>query len=292
MREVDEWLRIDGNYQKNIRRPRIYLINGINYNGDATRLEHFKRMVTDAYGPNVEVVVVEDHPYDSNLAQFNPFRATIWGTVAQIPLQGINTIYNIVQVAREYITGSSTETDKVYQWIMDDLAKNGLLGEGDLDVILVGHSGGGAIAANMAGRLEQNAYVNVSGVVALGSPLVNVDQAAQYAETVLDIRHEQDNVATLFGLGQLRSDEGRIVAPALALAALANPPLAAITLPLIDDIDTVFRDNLPGIQERSITTGTNLLITAESTTQLSPHSAYFASCEVVSMLQELVSKQP
>jgi len=94
-------------------------------------------------------------------------------------------------VLKEHFGSKKVETQSTYNWIVEDLKNNPLLpGQ---TIVLVGHSGGGEIVSNLPGMIEDKGY-DVSGVVTLGSPVVNFANANDYAETILDIRHGQDYI--------------------------------------------------------------------------------------------------
>lgn len=112
-------------------------------------------------------------------------------TKAAAEAPGVSTLYGGGEVAAEYLRGEQGKyTRQVYNEIAADLRDNPLVpGQ---TVILMGHSGGGAVTANMAGMLERNLGVDVSGMVTMGSPLSNYDEAKHYVETIADVRHTKD----------------------------------------------------------------------------------------------------
>lgn|GEM_PF-1952326 len=221
------------------KRTRIYLINGINYNGDNSSMDDLTRMLKEKYGSNVDIRIVGgndigSHPYNTNLQkyQINLSGTSFGGWLSPVDWltgkisQGINSspaavlwgaglgvansVVGVSQVVHEYVTGGSAESQKAFQWIQDDLGRNGLIGDKDLNVLLVGHSGGGAIAGNIAGDIEHKLNVNVTGIVTMGSPISNYDLASQHVENFIDIRNQSDLVGTPLGLGNIRSDEIRL----------------------------------------------------------------------------------
>ena len=200
------------------KKTRIYLINGINFTmrdtdgkngpdgleGPNDLLKNLKK----EYGDDVDVVIVGAHPYSTDFAQFQvkgtnygDWRSPIdWitGSIAQDANEKIskiapiiNTAWGYGQVVNEYITGGSDQSQIVYDWIKKDLQNNGLAGE---NVMLIGVSGGGLIASNIADRIEDNLNVNVSGVFSMGSPYIN---RASSAELQLDIRNQDDVIGYL-----------------------------------------------------------------------------------------------
>jgi WXG100 family type VII secretion target len=116
---------------------------------------------------------------------------TVTGFVAGIP--GVSQVVGGGQVLVEYYAGRfGPETNSSFDFIQRDLKNNPLLpGE---TIILVGHSGGGAINANLAGKLERELGVDVKGVVNVNSPLANLREASRYAEYVVDFHHKNDIV--------------------------------------------------------------------------------------------------
>ncbi len=211
--------------------PRIYIINGINSNGNITidgqviigddDSVAFERLL-EAHGYDPSQVLSTPAIYMSpqtNLSGtdlhgtnlggwFSPVDwitgAGSWAIngITDLGAEGINTvtgsglyqtIYNSGEVFVEYVSGDEGNyTQQMEQFIRNDLEQNPLLpGQ---TVWLVGHSGGGAPAANLAGVLENNAGVDVSTVMTLGSPLSNYDEASQYAENIIQVRHEDDYI--------------------------------------------------------------------------------------------------
>jgi len=265
------------------RKKVIYLINGINYDGSEASLNTLKDKIKQQYGDNVEVRVVGAHPYDSNLKQYKTGKtnlegtkyggwlspvdwvtgggaAAINGTTAEISdatewvLDKGNTVYGVGQVVGEYITGGSAQSQKVYQWIENDLRNNGLIGDNNVDVILVGHSGGGAIVSNVVDDIEKKSGVNVSGIVTMGSPISNYDHAGKYAETIIDIEHEGDGIGQIANIGPIRSDENRYLVPALLLSPIPGAGQVVGALGLMGG-DSFWRDSSDNIQSLTTTDG-------------------------------------
>ena len=211
------------------RKKIIYLINGINYDGNESSLKKLQERIKEQYGDNVDVRIVGDHPYDSNLQQYNinidgtkygrllsqidwRIGASVW--LYNKGLGVANTVYGVGQVATEYITGGSSQSRKVYDWIDDNLRKDGLIKNTDVDIVLVGHSGGGAIAPNIVAAIEKKLGVNVSGIVTMGSPLSNYDHGSKYGK-IFDVEHEGDGIGRIANIGPIRSDENRYLVPSL-----------------------------------------------------------------------------
>ncbi len=95
----------------------------------------------------------------------------------------------------EYLSGpSGTETQRTFAFIKHDIAldRNPLLpGQ---SIVLVGHSGGGAVVTNLAGMIERDLNVDVRGVVTEGSPLASYGEASRYAECIVEVQHVKDRV--------------------------------------------------------------------------------------------------
>ena len=228
--------------------PRVYIVNGINSAGDVpgevgddqtVALRHL--LERWGYDPNQ---IVPTH------AIFQSPRGTMTGTnlsgthfggllspidwltqgaasaVNAVTGWGSNLINNIVEstpygalygsweVLREYDMGiEGPYTNQVFREIENDLKRHPLLpGQ---SIILIGHSGGGAVVTNLAGMVERQLGADVSGVITMGSPVANYDEAGRYAETIVQIRHQND----LIGLPLIRSEESREALP----EAFSNP---------------------------------------------------------------------
>lgn len=97
------------------------------------------------------------------------------------------------ETADEYLSGRyGTETQRTFAFIKNDIApgRNPLLpGQ---SIVLMGHSGGGAVVTNLAGMIERDLNVDVRGVVTLGSPLANYAEASRYAEYTVEVEHGKD----------------------------------------------------------------------------------------------------
>ncbi len=119
-----------------------------------------------------------------------------------------SSLVGLSQVVNEYRQGGQGPfTQQTYDFISQDLRNHPLLpGQ---RVVMMGHSGGGAVVANLAGELERNLGVDVGGIVTLGSPVSNYDLASRYAEQIIQVRHQSDFV----GIPVIRTDEGRMFLP-------------------------------------------------------------------------------
>lgn len=120
--------------------------------------------------------------------------AEVFNRGAQFVGLAEGSIQGSAEVFQEYVqVDQGKYTRKIYDEISHDLRKNPLLpGQ---SIVLVGHSGGGAVAANLTGMLERKQGVDVSGLITAGSPVANYDEASRYAELILDVRHDDDSIA-------------------------------------------------------------------------------------------------
>ena len=243
--------------------PRTYILNGINsdaapgtMDGDVhTMLEQMRDR-----GYDMDQVVGLDAVYNTNLGtnlqgsnlQGTNLQGSNWftnglaglaNTVTGAGAAGVNTFTAVDaaltngatgllntamgagQVSLEYTLGSNGRyTDQVYREIMADLDAHPLL-QGQT-MTLIAHSGGGAIMTNVTGMLEaQNR--DVGNVVLLGSPMANVDAAAQRAN-VLDAHDQMD----LIGRDWFRSNEGRSL---LLRGLVSNNPVLGLGLAHLND---------------------------------------------------------
>jgi len=209
-------------------RPRIYIINGINSDGN----------VPGGYGDDQSVAterLLERYGYDPDQVKstsaiyLKPQGTQLTGTAftgtrfggwasgidwltakgaalvnditnwgAQTSNNAWGSIRGVGEVVDEYLRGEQGRyTQQVYNEIAADLRDNPLLpGQ---TVILIGHSGGGAVAANVTGMLERNLGVDVSGVITMGAPIANFDEAQRYAEKIVDVRHRDDMLVQSVG---------------------------------------------------------------------------------------------
>lgn len=216
--------------------PRVYVVNGINNRGQG--LPEIQQYLLDRGYPADQVQLTAP-VYDTNLQSlvgdwrgtqvqgtdtgFAPLdwltdraaRGTNWltdkiansaGSFSRGVLAGTNTVLGSGQVATEYVTGGSTQTQRVYASIQEDLANNPLApGQ---QVLIIAHSGGGAIASNLVPRLERTG-VDVAGITTIGSPIVNADLAGRYGQ-VVDVVDRNDPVVNYGALDwRIRSNESR-----------------------------------------------------------------------------------
>ncbi len=244
--------------------PRIYIVNGINSAGnvpgqigDDQSVALRELLIAHGYDP--DQVVATPAIYLTPRINWRPnFEGTHYGGLLS-PVdwitgklaQGANTLvggaihqanrilgntvvsslYGSAQVVREYVQGSQGPyTQQVYQFILNDLQRHPLApGQ---SIILMGHSGGGAVVANLAGMIERGTGRNVSGVVTMGSPVSNYDEAGRYAETIVQIRHQRD----LIGLPAIRSEESRVTLPTSLIFAPSSGGRSLITWPAVEMI--------------------------------------------------------
>ncbi|MFZ2488106.1 MAG: WXG100 family type VII secretion target, partial [Anaerolineae bacterium] len=129
-------------------------------------------------------------------------------TDALLNNMAVGSAVGATQVLAEYQAGAQGPfTQQTLAFINEDLRTHPLLpGQ---TVILMGHSGGGAVVGNLAGELERAAGVDVSGVVTMGSPVSNYDAASRYAEQIVQVRHQDD----LIGTPIIRTNESRWTLP-------------------------------------------------------------------------------
>lgn len=243
--------------------PRIYIVNGINSAGNVVTVDAAGNIVrgddnsvalerlleTHGYDPNsvVSTPAIYIRPTGTNLTGTNydgwlspvdwltgglaSATNTVTGfgadainitTNAVLNNQVVTTATGVSQVFVEYQAGErGVFTQQTLAFINEDLRNNPLLpGQ---TVILIGHSGGGAVVSNLAGEVERTAGVDVSGVVTMGSPVSNYDAASRYAEQIVQVRHQDDLVGTPI----IRTDESRwklpfCIGPAIAAEVLAR----------------------------------------------------------------------
>jgi pimeloyl-ACP methyl ester carboxylesterase len=150
-------------------------------------------------------------------------------------------------------------------WIRQDLKDNPLLpGQ---KIVLVGHSGGGAIVTNLTGMLENENY-DVEAVVTMGSPVANYDQAAQYAD-IHEIRDHRDYI----GLPIIRSAEGAQMFP-----YSVNPMLSLVGSELL------------ARNPRPNTTHTTTQAKTDPGAFMAPHSSYHTNPVVADILGQYSSQ--
>jgi predicted alpha/beta-hydrolase family hydrolase len=229
---------------------RIYLINGINWSGDESTLIQLQGNLKDRFGSQAEVVVVSDHPYDYTQGEREFVKQYLGNNgAAQSAVSLLNTVRGVYAVANEHTLGvNGFETNRVYNWIDEDLRRNPLAAGGS--AVLVGHSGGGAIAANLVEKLETQRGTDVSMLVTLGSPVSNYDMASRRVEQVLQVRDPGD---FLIGNDWVRSNESRaIVSPILAGLPLSSAAggVAVVGGGLV--MDRATRNNAPNIARETL----------------------------------------
>lgn len=280
--------------------PRMYIVNGINAkDGDGvphTDSAAFRQFLADrGYDPNQ--IVAMPAIYNTNyvtdlkgtdlkgtnhggwLSPVDWLTGAGAGIVNKVTGAGaglinggsqlFNTVVGVSEVVQEYtMQDQGKYTRETYANIVNDLKQNPLLpGQ---TVMMIGHSGGGAVVSNLAPMLENNLGVDVSGVVTMGSPVANADRAMQYAK-FLSISDKGDYI----GQPWIRSDEGRnFITPGLMTGILA-PKSLPFVVPGVLGADQASRD-----------AGINYFTTnANAGNPISNHNSYWSSNEVVSILK-------
>ena len=219
--------------------PRVYFVNGINsagnvpgYVGDDQSVDLMKLFQKWGYDESqlVTTLPIFLRPKPTNLSgtHFGGLLSPVdWITGAGADLVNkftrseiYSSIYGSAEVLREYMMGSNGPyTQDVYNNITDDLQRHPLApGQ---TIVLVGHSGGGAVVANLAGMIENQLGHDVTAVITMGSPVSNYDEAGRYAETIVQIRHQQD----LIGTPIIRSSESRLMIPGTLIMAPIKPSM-------------------------------------------------------------------
>lgn len=112
---------------------------------------------------------------------------------ANTVFSGINKVYGGAQVIGEHLQGEQGGfTQSTYDYIQYDLENNPLLPR--QSVMLVMHSGGGAVGDNLVAMLEREGH-NVSGAATVESPIFDSNAANSYLEKgVVRIYHRDDRV--------------------------------------------------------------------------------------------------
>lgn len=101
-----------------------------------------------------------------------------------------NTLVGAVEVGQEYsLEDGGQYTQEAYRNIMDDINEHPL--DPGQEVILIGHSGGGAIVANLPDMLERRG-IEVEGVVTMGSPLAKIFKANNDSRHVVELQADGD----------------------------------------------------------------------------------------------------
>lgn len=235
--------------------PRIYVVNGINnrrssdpsdrMNPNDSMVKMREYLIAHGYDPDNVVVTppvyntnlqgahVEGTHFDNPLLQpvnwLTGKGADLWNGLTGKAASLVNTVIGVGQVANEYVTGGASQTNRVDAFIREDLVRNPLLpGQG---VIFLGHSGGGAIVANLATRYEGDLVarqgggstpLDVQGVVTVGSPVVNYDAASKVAPVVM-IKHADD----ILGVPYIRSNESRSTMLPALVSTVLTPTMGA-----------------------------------------------------------------
>lgn len=170
--------------------PRVYIVNGIDSEGRREDVErNGRRFKADKAALKLEEVL-EAHGYEPD--EVTP--------TAAIFDEGGWVRGSYETWTEHYIGQSGPYTRRVYEFIEADLRSNPLApGQ---SIVLIGYSGGGAVTANLAGMVERRLGHDVSGMITMGSPVSNYDEARRYAEKIVDVRHANDPV---LGYGALRS---------------------------------------------------------------------------------------
>ncbi|HEY1011330.1 MAG TPA: hypothetical protein VGE07_01415, partial [Herpetosiphonaceae bacterium] len=279
--------------------PRIYVVNGINSTGadgqipqDSGGFAQF--LAQHGYDPNQVTGVpaiyntnINTHLQGTNLqgTNFGGILSPIdWltgggakivngvtGAGASIINGGsglANTMIGVGEVVAEYTAGENGRyTQETYNFIQQDLQRNPLMpGQ---SVMLIGHSGGGAIVTNLTPMLENRLGVDVSGVVTMGSPVANGDAAMRYAPYT--------NITDRFDFGQplIRSEEGRAFLAPGTVAGITNPSWLPAIAPGILLADQAARD--PGVRYETTNSGHR--------NPLDAHGSYWSSNEVINILR-------
>ncbi len=186
--------------------PPIYIyVNGIGsstVNGDPDDSGKTLQKTFAAAGYDPNQLWLSPASYNTDL-QTHYAAGDWWGLGPAINgvTQAFNLDVGVAEVFKEYVQGEDGKyTQQTMQWIKQKLDAHPLLpGQ---KVVLVGHSGGGAVVANLAPMLETE-NIDVQAVVTMGSPVANYDQAGQYAQ-IHQIRDHHDYI----GLPIVRSAEG------------------------------------------------------------------------------------
>lgn len=282
----------------NLPAPRIYIVNGINANPNAPLNERgpeqFRQSLIDhGYDPNqVNVTpLIYDTNYHTDL-QGTQLQGTHHGgllspidwltgagatvingvtgagaTVVNGAVSGFNTLVGVHQVTQEYTQGANGQyTQRTYNFIQQDLQNNPLLP--NQSVVLIGHSGGGAIVGNLTPMIENGLHTDVSGVITMGAPMLNADQILPYARYT--------NITDRFDFGQpwVRSAEGTGFIPAAINSIPATGVLGAVGTALGGDL--LARDS-----------GTTYVWTnSGNINPLAAHGSYWQSDEVLNIIRQ------
>jgi WXG100 family type VII secretion target len=234
--------------------PRVYIVNGINCDDPSGTPGSFQRTMKETmqkYGYPEDEIVALNAIYNTQ----TPFK----------------TLVGVDQVMWEYINKEKGRyTEEISQQILLDLQNNPLAPGQKL--VLVGHSGGGAVMSNAVSILEKRGYP-VEFVATLGSPVVNQDNINAYSRH-LDIRARND----LFGLPYLRSDEGRYIFPSI-ISNMRNSSSPVFT------VGTAIGDLIvePGQRDSNVS---QISSGGYSVGAVEAHSSYSESKEVLRIFQQ------
>ena len=179
--------------------PRVYLINGINAtspdgipNPSMAEFEQFLEAHTTIPGSDI---VATPAIYNTDLRDL--LHGSLWPMdpgkrfLLDKILGFANTPYGAGEVSQELLLGSSGNyTRETADFIAQDLIRNPL--KPGQKILLIGHSGGGIVASNLAGTLEQRFGVDVEGSVTMGSPVFDDSRATLYVEKTLHINDHHD----------------------------------------------------------------------------------------------------
>lgn len=232
--------------------PRIFMINGINSNAvsgtaDKTALRFERRL--------------EDLGYDADKVTAVP---AVYNSIPGH--EAANLGAGVFQVVGEQVMGpEGYYTYQTTEYIKAQLQEHPLLpGE---EIVLMAHSGGGAIAPYVAQALSQQGLATTMAIMTIGSPVVNHDVASAYARRTIEIRDEHD----LIGTPMLRSQESRS-ASAVASAAAGNIAPVIAT-------DILSRDPKPNVTSVATHSGEQAPVDA--------HGSYMQTDEALEQLEAL-----
>ena len=179
-------------------RPRIYTINGINDPGGraGTKLEAW--LEQNSRGSKLTKWLENQNQSclkPIEVVPINVFPAKEGGILTK----GVNIMAGSTEVGAENVLGYGVETDRAYKLIMKNIDEDPL--QKGQEVILIGHSGGGAIATNLTPYLVRRG-VNVEGVVTVFSPVTDSAKAALLTK-VVEITDTGDPFGQPLGRGDL-----------------------------------------------------------------------------------------
>ncbi len=257
--------------------PRVYFINGINateHGAPEPEMIDLKHMfATNTFIPEHNLVPL-NAIYNQDSAQIlnNPFATGLQGWQKDLGLFGypvgyvahvfsplisspVTTAVGVNQVLQEQSSGGAMYTKQMYAEIQANIVHDPLLpGQ---KVIIVAHSGGGAVASNLVPLLEKDG-IDVAGTVTLGSPAVDDTRVTPFGHA-LHIVDRKD------ALGQPWLHRNR-------LSSVSPNPFIPRPYPLI-----------PGFAEEYIDVDPNI---DYETTHSTGHSSYMTNPEVVDYTAE------